>query len=133
MKNIDVAAIYELWYAYASAMNDRDLARWLDLWVDDGILLDPDRPPLVGKEQILLVMKPSFDRFITSKMMIHTEEVQIFGDRAYAYGTFTCERIRKSGRVDWNCSGNFLDILAKQADGSWKIAIDCHNKNGWSA
>jgi ketosteroid isomerase-like protein len=35
----------------------------------------------------------------------------------------------KEGGETTSYSGKFLDILVKQADGSWKIAIDCHNYN----
>jgi uncharacterized protein (TIGR02246 family) len=127
MKYIDVALIYDLWNEYATAVNNGDLDRLMSLCADDGIQLAPCAPPRVGKEQICEAMQPLFDRFITSKMTIHTEAVQIFGDRAYAYGTYTFEGILKKAEESMCYSGKFLDILAKQADGSWRIAIDCHN------
>jgi len=133
MKYIDVAMIYNLWDEYATGVNDGNLDRLLSLWIDDAIQLAPDAPPRIGKEQIWKAMQPIFDRFITSQMIIHTEEVQIFGDWAYSYGTYTFERIPKQGGKKMCYSYNFLDILAKQANGSWKIAIDCHNINGSSA
>ena len=133
LKYIDVALIYDLWNKYATAFNDGDLDRLASLWADDGIQLAPCAPPRVGKEQICKAMQPLLERFITSKMTIRTEAVQIFGDRAYAYGTYTFEGILKKEEESMCYSGEFLDILAKQADGSWKIAIDCHNINGSSA
>jgi uncharacterized protein (TIGR02246 family) len=133
MKYIDVAMIYDLWDEYATAVNEGSLDRLLSLWIDDSIQLAPDATPRIGKEQIWKAMQPIFDRFITSQMIIHTEEVQIFGDRAYAYGTYTFERTCKQDGEKRSYSGKFLDVLAKQADGSWKIAIDCHNINGSSA
>lgn len=129
LKYIDVALIYDLWNEYATAVNEGDLDRLVSLWADDGIQLAPCASPRIGKEQIYEAMQPLFDRFITSKMIIHTEEVQIVGDRAYTYGTYTFEGILKKGEESMCCSGKFLDILAKQADGSWRIAIDCHNFN----
>ena len=132
MKYLDVSLIYDLWNVCAAAVNDGNLDRLVSLWTDDSVQLPPDGPLRVGKEQIWAAMQPLFDRFITSNMIIHTEEVQIFGDRAYAYGIFSFERIPKKGGEKMCFSGNFLDILAKQADGSWKIAVDCHNINGSS-
>ena len=129
VKYVDVASIYRLLDAYATALNDGDLDRWMALWINEGVLMAPDSPPRVGKEQIWEAIQPLFDGFITSSMVIHTEKVQILGDQSYAYGTYTFERIPKEGGVRMSYSGKFLDILAKQADCSWKFAIDCHNFN----
>ena len=129
MKNIDVSLVYKLWNEYAAAAHDGDLERWMSLWIDDGIQMAPDAPPRVGKEQIREAMQPSFELFIMSKMVINTEEVRILGDRAYSHGTYVFDMTPKEGGETTSYSGKFLDILVKQADGSWKIAIDCHNYN----
>lgn len=129
MKNIDVALVYELWNEYAAAANDGDLERWLSLWTDDGIQMAPDAPARIGKEQIQAAMRPRFDLFNTSSMVINTEEVRMQGDRAYSHGTYRFEMTPEDGGETIRYSGKFLDIVVKQADGSWKIAIDCHNYN----
>ncbi len=49
------------------------------------------------------------------------------GDRAYSHGSYEFEMSPKEGGKTKSCFGKFLDILEKQVDGSWKIAIDCHN------
>ena len=126
-KYIDVALIYELWREYATAVNDGDLDQWIWLWVEHGIQMLPNEPPRIGKEQIYAAMKLHLDQFLISNMVINTEEVQILGDRAYAYGTYNFKRVSKEGGPKMSCSGNFLDILEKQVDCSWKIAIDCRN------
>ena len=129
MKNIDVALIYELWDEYAAAANAGDFERWMSLWIEDGIQMPPDVPRRVGKAGIRREMQPVFDLFNMSKMTIQTEEVRILGDRAYSHGTYTFDMTPKEGRETKSYSGKFLDILEKQVDGSWKIAIDCHNYN----
>jgi uncharacterized protein (TIGR02246 family) len=123
----DVAMIYEVWQEYAAAANDGDLERWMALWIDDGIQMAPDVPRRVGKDEIREGMQPLFDLFDTSDMVIDTEEVRILGDRAYSHGTYVFEMGPKEGGESKSYSGKFLDILEKQVDGSWKIAIDCHN------
>ena len=125
----DVAQVYELWNEYAAAVNDGDMERWIALWSDDGIQMAPGAPRRVGKAEIRREMQPLFDLFDTSKMIIHTEEVRILGDRAYSHGTCEFEMAPKEGGEAKSYSGKFLDILEKQVDGSWKIAIDCHNYN----
>jgi len=125
----DVAQIYELWNEYAAAAHAGDLERWMSLWTDEGIQMAPDAPRRVGKEQIRAAMQPGFDLFIMSDMVINTEEVQILGDQAYSHGTYTFDMTPKEGGETTSLSGKFLDILEKQVDGSWKMAIDCHNYN----
>ena len=123
----DVAQVYGLWSEYAAAAMDGDLERWLALWIEDGIQMPPGAPGRVGKAEIRRGMQPLFDLFDTSKMAIHTEEVRILGERAYSHGTYESEMAPKGGGETKNHSGTFLDILEKQIDGSWKIAIDCRN------
>ena len=128
-KNIDVALVYELWNEYAAAANAGDLERWISLWIDDGIQMAPDAPIRIRKKQIREAMRAAFDLFDAHNMTIHMEEVRVLGDWAYSFGAFTFEMTPKGGGKATNCGGKFLDILVKQADGSWKIAIDCHNYN----
>jgi uncharacterized protein (TIGR02246 family) len=125
----DVTQVYELWNEYAAACHAGDLERWLALWIDNGIQMAPDAPPRVGKAQIRAAMQPTFQRFDVRNLVINTEEVRILGDRAYSHGTYTFDMTPKEGGQTTSLWGKFLDIVAKQADGSWKIAIDCHNYN----
>jgi len=125
----EVAQVYKLLNEYAAAAIDGDIERWMSLWIDDGIQMPPDVPRRVGKEHIRREMQPGFSIFDMSNMIIQTEEVRILGDRAYSHGTYTFEMTPKKGGETKSYSGKFLDILEKQADGSWKIAIDCHNYN----
>ena len=125
----DVAQVYQLWNEVAAACHAGDLERWLSLWIEDGIQMAPDAPRRLGKAQIRAGMQPGFDHFIMSDMIINTEEVRVMGDRAYSHGTYTFDMVPKEGGETMAISGKFLDILVKQADGSWKMAIDCHNYN----
>jgi uncharacterized protein (TIGR02246 family) len=129
MKNIDVALVYELWNEYVAAAHNGDLERWMSLWSDDGIQMAPDAPPRIGKERIREAMQPTFDLFFLSNMVIDTEEVRILGDWAYSHGTYSFEVTPKAEGETTSHWGKSLDIVVKQADGSWKIAIDCHNYN----
>ena len=125
----DVAKVYEVWNEYVAAAHAGDLERWMSMWIEDGIQLPPDVRRRVGKEQFRTGMQPGFDLFDMKNMIIQTEEVRILGDRAYSHGTYTFDMTPKEGGETTSFSGKFLDILEKQVDGSWKIAIDCHNYN----
>jgi uncharacterized protein (TIGR02246 family) len=123
---VDVAQVYELWNEYAAAVNDRDLERWLALWIDDAIQMPPSAPCRVGKAEIRRGMQSLFDLDII-RVVVQPEEVRILGDQAYTHGAYELEMALKRGDETRRYSAKFLDILEKQVDGSWKIAIDCHN------
>ena len=129
----DVAKVYEVWNEYTAACHAGDLERWMSLWIEDAIQMPPDVPRRVGVEQIRSGMQPGFDLFDMKNMIIQTDEVRILGDQAYSHGTYTFDMTPKEGGETMSISGKFLDILEKQVDGSWKIAIDCHNYNEPSA
>jgi len=129
MKNIDVILIYELWNEYAAAINAGDLGRWMNLWTDDGIQMAPEAPPRIGKEQIREAMQPDFDHSDMRNMIIHIDEVRILGIWAYSHGTNVLDITHQEVGETTSFIGKFLDILVKQSNGSWKIAIDCHNYN----
>jgi uncharacterized protein (TIGR02246 family) len=123
----DVAQVYELWNEYAAAATDGDVERWIGHWIDDGIQMPPGAPYRVGKAEIQRKMQALLDIVDTFKMIIRPEEVRILGSRAYSHGTYEIEMVLRGGGETKSCSGKFLDILEKQVDGSWKIAMDCHN------
>ena len=129
MKNIDMALVYQLWNEYAEAINAGDLERWITLWTDDGIHMAPNKPTQVGKEQIRMAVQPEFELADMRNLSIYIEEVRILGSWAYSYGKYVLDFTPQEGRETTIFRGNFLDVLVKQADGSWKIAIDCHNYN----
>jgi uncharacterized protein (TIGR02246 family) len=123
----DVAQVYELCNEVAAAANEGDLERWISLWTDDSMHMPPGAPRRVGKEQIRREMQLLVARFHIRNMTIQPEEVRILGDRAYFHGTLQFEVAPRQGGEAKRHSGKFLAILEKQVDGSWKIAIDCHN------
>ena len=125
----DVAQIYRLWNEYAAACHAGEFERYMSLWIEDGRQMAPDAPQRIGKEQIRAAMQPSFDRFDMANMDINTEEVRVLGDWAYSHGTYTFEMTPKEGGETMSLSGKYLGILQRQPDGSWKMAIDCHNYN----
>ena len=124
----DVAQIYQLWKAYANAINAGDFERWIALWADDCLRAPPseDGPRQYGKEKIRALMESGFASS-RREMTINTEAVDILGEKAYSHGTFTLTINTDEGGDTVTKIGNFLTILEKQVDGSWKILIDTWN------
>lgn len=129
MQVADVARVYELCNAVAASANDGDLERWISFWIEGAIQMPPGAPCRVGRQQIRREMHLLFEGFDTRRMTIQPEEVRILGDWAYAHGTYAFERMPQEETAAGRHSGKFLVVLQKQADGSWKIAIACHNSD----
>ena len=123
----EVAQIYRLYQERASAVNEGDRERWIELWTDDAIQMPPGTHRRNGIPAIGGEMQPQRDAFQQRDMRIQIEEVQIQGIWAYCYGTFTATRSSTREGNTPRVAGKFLDILRKEDDGSWKFAINCHN------
>ncbi len=113
---------------YIGAIRDGDMERWIALWIPEGKQMPPNAPARVGLEQIRAGNQPLMELFNT-EMAVFPEEVRILGDHAYTHGNYDYSLTPKEGGRAIIGSGKFLTILKKQADGSWKIAIDCFNDN----
>lgn len=123
----DVQQVYKLWNEFSSAATEGDLERWIALWAEDGVQVPQGAPRRVGKTEIRKGMQPLFEAFDIQKMTIQAEEVRILGERAYSHGTFKFEMMPKEGGKTTGHHGEFLDVLVKQVDGCWKIAVDYGN------
>ena len=123
-----ITAINEIWTQYVATLIAGDLDLWISLWTDDGIRMAPDAPAVIGKEQIREAMKPAFDQ-MTLDVTIANKEVRVAGDWAFSRGTGILSTTPKKGGKTTKIDGKYLTILERQADGSWKIAIDCFNSN----
>jgi len=112
------------WLAAAKA---RDVEKSVSFWSDDATILQPDTPPIVGKAAIRKYVteafaSPDFSITFTTDNVV----VARSGDMAYETGkdvmTFRDDKgklitLHNRGVVVWR----------KQAEGSWKAAIDTWN------
>jgi len=121
----DVAQIYKLWKEYCAAINSKNVERWIALWCNDGIQMQPDAPQRFGIEQIQKLIRSQFDQSHT-KLSIDTEVVCVFGDQAYSHGAFSSLATSRRGGTK-RIFGKFLTVLKKQDDGAWRILVNCFN------
>jgi len=126
----DIAAINELYNQYCIQANAGDLDNFLSLWADTAVKMEPDKPSIIGKENIKNNFKPSFELFSLNVKIYGDTEIQISGDMAFSRGTYTLSLTPKEGGATTTFDGKWLDIDKRQTDGSWKIYIDMVNYNG---
>ena len=123
----DIALITEQYNQYVLYVNTGDLDLFISLWADDATRMEPGTPAIVGKENIRAHFKTLFEQFNHKMVMIGETEVQVSGDRAFAFGTVTLTSTPIEGGSAIQTDIKWLDGLKKQADGSWKIYVDCIN------
>jgi len=121
-----VRAQYE---TYTLACNTGDADLYVSLWTDDGVKMGPNAPAIIGKEAIRAVVEPAF-AVVDMQLPIFLEEAQIAGDWAFGRCTYTQSVTPKAGGDTTTWAGKDLSIYQRQADGSWKLRIDCYSFDG---
>ena len=89
--------------------------------------MEPGTPAITGKDKIREHFEMIFDQFKLNMVMIGEAEVHVSGDLAFAYGTVTLSSTPREEGVAMQTDLKWMDGLKKQADGSWKIFVDCVN------
>lgn len=117
------AAADSIFAKYAASLGAGDADAWATLWMEEGVQMPPDGPPVVGRSQIREKLRGILTQF-RFEMRIHTEEVRTAGEWAYARGLYQATLTPKTGGPGIPIDGKFLTILARQSDGSWKIYRD---------
>ncbi len=127
-QDTDVALIHGPWKKHADAMKSGDMDRWLTPWIPEGKQMPPGAPQRIGMEQIREGNTPLMDLF-DSVLDAVPDKFRILGDHAISHGNYKYARTPKEGGKTVKGVGNFLTVLVRQADGSWKSAIDCFDDN----
>jgi uncharacterized protein (TIGR02246 family) len=116
----DVKAIKRLGEEYFAGANAGDLDRRMATMAPDAIIMPPDRPSILGKEEIRRLSREYSATFESKYSLVH-DEVETTENWGFVRATITGTRTSKSGggveRVSWKN----LWIVKRQADGKWKF------------
>lgn len=120
-----LAGIKELHQKDIKASKAKDFDTLLSLWTDDGVLLEPGKTPVIGKEALKAYMDEQAKISQTYEIKKYEHkwgEIKVTGDWAFEWGFFDAEaEMKESGEIIKQ-RGKLLRILKKQKDGSWKCA-----------
>ena len=107
------------------ASKAQDIETLIDLWTEDGVLLEPGREPVKGRAAIRAYMmgqKPEMRKFEIIEYQHDFDEVTILGDWAYEWGTFNGTYRLKTGGPVMRQRARLFRILKRHPDGSWKCS-----------
>jgi uncharacterized protein (TIGR02246 family) len=119
--NNDEIAIRKLYSENVAAQNACDISSLSHFYEKDAIQLPPDLPALIGWESIESSLRNEF-KGISIESTTKVLEITISSNWAYARGTYRTIITPLGGSKQTELKGNWLDILRRQQDGSWKIA-----------
>ena len=109
--------------AYNEAFDRGDAAGCAAFFTDDVLLMAPGEPMLRGKEAFEEAYRGRMSKSAGGKHRNHLIEYGEEGDLAYQVGTFAISGANPTEQ------GKFLNVLKRQADGTWKVAISMFNSD----
>ena len=117
----DLAAIRRLYADHAAALNAGDPSTLRRLYEKDAIQFPPNSPALIGWEAIQSKLKSELEG-IKVAATTKIAEVIVADNWTIARGTYRIVTTPQGGGAPTVATGNWLDILKRQPDSSWKIA-----------
>jgi uncharacterized protein (TIGR02246 family) len=109
--------------AYNAAFNRGDAAGCAALFTEDVAMLPPGQPMTRGKRAFEELYRSRMDNTSGGTHSNQLVEYGVEGDLAYQVGTYAITG------TDPPEQGKFVNILRRQADGTWKVAVSIFNSD----
>jgi uncharacterized protein (TIGR02246 family) len=109
--------------AYNKAFDRGDAAGCAAFFTEDVLLMAPGQPMTRGKKAFEETYRSRMDESSGGTHSNKLVEYGVEGDLAYQIGTFAITGTNPSEQ------GKFLNILKRQADGTWKVAVSIFNSD----
>jgi len=110
--------------AYNKAFNQGDAAGCAAFFTEDVALLAPDLPMIRGRKAFEESYQSRMDKDSGGTHTNKLVEYGVEGDLAYEIGTFAVTGANPPEQ------GKFVNILRRQADGTWKVTVSIFNSDG---
>ena len=116
-----IHALVDDWSAAAVA---KDAARFASFYAEDAVLMLEDAPDMRG----IAVLRGAIEGMMQDpnfQLSFHADEVEVARSRDLAYetGTYSFTITGPDGEPMKEV-GHYVVVWAKQADGTWKVAVD---------
>jgi uncharacterized protein (TIGR02246 family) len=125
----ETAVINKLYADWSKATAERGAGGYVSFWADDGTLLPPDAPAVEGKDAIRQWIQKVLDETDTKITGFVPGALRVANGWATFRFSMSGERAPKKGGAAVKFNYKYLDVLQKQADGSWKFVYRIWNAN----
>lgn len=122
----DLAAIEKLHKKNIEVTLSQDPQGLLDLWTEDGVLLEPGSPPVVGKHAIQIYNEKGHAANPGFKVLSYAptfKEIQIADGWAYEWGETDAQFTMSAEVPAVSLHIKGVRVLRRQSDGSWRMAL----------
>jgi ketosteroid isomerase-like protein len=124
----DEAAIKSADTQWAKTAASKDVDATIAFYSDDASLLPPNAPMASDKASIRAAWAGMLGPGASLSWQATKVEAARSGDLGYVMGTYQLESKDASGK-EQSDRGKFVEVWKKQADGSWKAAVDIFNSD----
>jgi ketosteroid isomerase-like protein len=111
-----------------AAVNASNADRCLAVWADDGVLMPPHHPSVLGREALVRYFRDLFSRS-KFKFAFTSSNIHLAGDIAFERVTYTAMIWPGEGAQPIEDAGKGLHVYGRQPDGSWKLTYDIWNSD----
>ena len=123
-----IEEIREVSKARAEAFNNGDAGAIAVHFTTDAVLMPPGMPSMTGRKAVENYYQSIFDEYHTD-LISEYREVDLAGDLAYGRGHAKVTLISKNGDDTIYSESEYINILKRQQNGSWKTTHDIWNSS----
>jgi len=95
-------------------------------YTEDGMLMAPSNPSIVGRAQIADLYRAIFKQY-NCTLKTEVQEAEVNGDWAFVRGVLTSTLTAKAGGETHVSHGKYIAIVRRGADGVWRFSRDIYN------
>lgn len=100
-----------------------DADAFADCFADDAQLCLLHRQAVTGRDAIRDVWRDTFARLDLSAWEPRSELLEVHGDRAHAFSTYTERPVKREDGSRTLVRGRLVHFLRRDADGEWQITL----------
>ena len=116
------AAIRAVVDDYSRLLEEGDVDRFLDLFVDDPVFVHPMLPALVGKDALRAFVEQIFGQQSANGSTIRVERITLSEENwAYAVAEFSTTWVPNNGAEPFQDNDRYLFVLSRESDEVWKL------------
>ena len=122
----DASAVRQAVETFARCLVEEDFSTWAEYWAEDGVLMPPGHPSVIGRARILAFVRENFHG--VRSMSLSNWRIDGNGDLAVVTNDVHWQSDAGEGKEAAGGAKQFM-LLARQGDGKWVRKIVIYNSD----